>query len=331
MATDYASSERARQARWRETATSLPAEARVAGTFREHPHAWLLPIGLADHNLLPTLREPLRTYIATNDIAWHDGDSPDYGQRAEPGPSPNLMDSQVACLNFWWGLATTSPDALLAVVRTFAPDAVRMVAPVHEGPLVEAEWIGLTNHLGERGGRRRGQYATSADLLVTWEDGAGERHGALIESKYSESYTSRHLRISSRGTDRATIYANAASQPWSPLTDTVPLGDLMYEPFDQHLRQQLLAAAMEATGELGLRTVRLVHAAPRANRSFHDVVTAPALKGFGATVADAWRAMLRRPERYVSVAYEDLFARASAVQGTEDWSAQLAGRYGWAS
>ena len=309
----------------------MPFEARVAGAFRGKRHGWLLPIHLAEHNLLPTIRLSLLAQFEADHIAWHDGDHADYGDRAAPGPSPNLMDSQIACLNFWCGLAAASPAALLEVVRMFAPEAERLVAPVARGPLVQAEWMGLRNYLGERGQRRRGQYATSANLLLAWEESDGVRHGALLESKYSEAYDARSRRFSQRGTDRASIYAGAAMQSWSPLVDGVEVGELMVEPFDQHLRQQLLAAAMEAHGELELTTVRLVHVAPRANRAFHEGVTAPALHGAGKTVAEAWSTVLRRPERYVSVAYEDLFARACDQAGAAAWADALRARYGWAS
>ena len=330
MATEYATAERERQATWRETSCALPPEARISGRFRGRPHRWLLPIDSADHNLLPAIRADLLAHFERHHIAWHDGGQADYGPRARLGPSPNLMDSQVACLNFWSGLATVSPAALLEVVRVFAPDAARLVSPVPDGPLLEPEWIGLSNHLGERGSRRRGQHATSADLLLAWEDPRGAKHGALLESKYSESYAARDGRFSSRGTDRAAIYADVASHSWSPLSDPCGLAELMYEPFDQHLRQQLLASAMEASNELGLSSVCLVHVAPRANRAFHEGVTVPSLRRY-ATVAHAWRSVLRRPERYVSLAYEDVFARAAAVPGTSDWQTRLRDRYGWAS
>lgn len=330
MATEYSTRERKRQSQWRTTSADLPLSAHTPGAWRGRAHGWILPIDLADLTLWAPIRAPLLAHFEANDIAWHGGEDADYGARATPGPSPNLMDSQVACLNFWWGLAQASPAALLAVVRNFAPDAAKMVSPVEGGPLVEPEWIGLDNPLKERGARRRGQYATSADLLIAWEDHAGVRHGALIESKYSESYTSRDDRLSSRGTDRSVIYAEAAAQPWSTVSDRVPASELIYEPFYQHLRQQLLAAGMEDAHELGLQTVALVHVAPRGNRDFHETITAPALRGMGASVATVWRAMLTRPERYTSVAYEDLFATALQVPAASAWADSLRDRYGWA-
>ena len=330
MATEYSTRERKRQSHWRTSSPDLPDNARAAGAWRGRTHGWILPIDAADHTLWAPIRAPLLAHFAANDIAWHGGDDVDYGERATTGPSPNLMDSQVSCLNFWWGLADVSPAALLAVVRNFAPDAAKMVSPVEGGPLMEPEWMGLDNPLKERGARRRGQYATSADLLIAWEDHAGVRHGALIESKYSESYVSRDDRVSSRGTDRSLIYAAAAAQPWSTVSDRVPVSELIYEPFYQHLRQQLLAAAMEDAQELGLQTVALVHVAPRGNRDFHEAITAPALRGMGGSVSTVWRAMLTKPERYTSVAYEDLFTTAVHAPGTEAWAESLRGRYGWA-
>lgn len=300
------------------------------GSFDDRSYPWLLAAEHAAQTLWSPIRAPLLEHFKDRDIAWHDEEEKLYGARPA-GPSPNLMDSQVACLNFWWGLAAVSPDALLAVTRTFAPGAIRMVAPAMNGVLVEPEWMGATNHLGERGKRRRGKYATSADALVAWVDAAGERHGALIESKYTESYAVENARYSRWGTDRLPIYAPAAAAPWSPFTREVALEDLMYEPFDQHLRQQLLAAAMESSNELGLRTVRLVHVAPAANRAFHEGITAPALRGRGRTVAEAWCTVLKDPSRYTSVAYEQLFESAANRLDTAAWVWMCRARYGWAS
>jgi hypothetical protein len=54
--------------------------------------------------------------------------------------------------------------------------------------------------------------------------------------------------------------------PGGPLrTDVIPYADLFVEPFYQLMRQQLLAHAMERSGELGADTVRVLHIAPAAN------------------------------------------------------------------
>ena len=105
----------------------------------------------------------------------------------------------------------------------------------------------------------------------------------------------------------------------------------MFDPFDQHLRQQLLAAAMEREQELGFDTVTCLHVAPRANIEFHGRITAPKLKGRGDKVGAVWQTVLRKPERYQSIAYEDLFNVIRSAKDTEvaDWVAYQQARYTW--
>jgi hypothetical protein len=214
------------------------------------------------------------------------------------------------------------------------PD-VEVVAVLSLGePLVLPQWIGLRNYLGEVSWGRRGAYATSADFLIVYVDRRGERHGVLVESKYTESCEpDKWLRFSNRGTDRAATYRAAFEQPDGPVRGglDVLVEDLLIEPFDQHLRQQLLARAMEREGESGLRTVTCLHVAPRGNDAFRTGVTAPKLAARASSVGEAWGAILREPARYRSVAYEDLFAFVVGLHepALEDWVAYQRARYPW--
>ena len=57
--------------------------------------------------------------------------------------------------------------------------------------------------------------------------------------------------------------------PDGPLhTDVIPYADLFVEPSYQLMRQQLLAHAMERSGELDADTVRVLHVAPATNTNF---------------------------------------------------------------
>lgn len=296
--------------------------------------AYVLPIELAADTLWSPIRKPLLSYFAAEDIAWHEEGATDYGARDLPGPSPNLMDSQIACLNFWWGLAHAGPDSLLSVVQQLVPEAVTVVPPRdHPGAvLLEPEWIGLENYLGERGKkRRRGAYATSADLLVVYEDDPGRRHGILLESKFSETYSGKSLRYSKRGTDRAAVYRPAWSATTCPIRADagVDLGDVMFDPFDQLMRLQLLAAAMETAHELRMESVRVAWVAPSANLELWERITAPALVARGTRVPEVWRGLLRDPDRFLFASYEALFEAASSRPGAAEWVGWQRERYGW--
>lgn len=322
--TNYVREARARQARWRGQ--------RPRGRWRNRDGRWIpvahiLPVDRANENLWFPISETLKAHFRQHHIAWHEGRSNKYGDRPEPGPSPNLMSSQIACLNFWVGLGHSSLDGLLRAVRLFASDAAKVVPPVDKA-LVEPEWIGLENYLGERGSRRRGKYATSADLLIAYEDSHGVRHGLLIESKYGESYDGEHLRYSKRGTDRVRIYQRAWSAQGSPIRPSVALADVMYDPFDQLMRLQLLAAAMARARELGFRSVKVGWVAPCANGRLWSTVSAPALRGF-TNVIDAWKSQLVEADSLTACAYEELFEAGSAGAGSEEWSVYMRQRYGF--
>lgn len=308
--TAFVRRQRARQAAWR---GDRPV-GRWETDGRELPLRWALRADLAAETLYPPVRTELLEVFRDRDIAWHEERTKTYGERPA-GPSPNLMDSQTFCLNFWEGLA--GEGGLLAAVRGLVP-AVTLETPVDR--LLEPEWIGLRNHLGERSRkRRRGQYATSADILFSWRDERG-RHGLLLESKWSELYDGVPMRHTPWGTDRAAIYRPAVER-FEVLT--VPFEPLMVDPFDQLLRLQLLAAAMEADRELGFSSVTVGWVAPYANGELWSELTAEL---DGRSVPDAWCRVLRRPERFVSASYEALFDLAAP--GAPRWAAWMGERYG---
>jgi Restriction Endonuclease associating with ARP len=106
--------------------------------------------------------------------------------------------------------------------------------------------------------------------------------------------------------------------PGGPLrTDVIPYADLFVEPFYQLMRQQLLAHAMERSGELGADTVRVLHIAPAANTKLQLSLTRDSHQAAGATLYAAWRAILRRADRFVTL---DSARLATAVITSEETS-----------
>ncbi|MDP3151465.1 MAG: hypothetical protein Q8N23_02265 [Archangium sp.] len=328
--TPYQIAQRRRHARWKETTVELPIDARRPGRWREARDVpFILPIERADHNLWDRIRPDVLSYFAEFDIEFHDGRSEDYDVRPAPGPSPHLLDSQIYALNFWWPLQENAA-VLAGLLRTVFPSVVRMVPPVAAQRLVEFEWIGAKNHLGEKErDRRRGRFATSADALLAYEDPSGQRHGVLLESKYTEAYPAERWTHRSRwGTDRVAIYRPSFELPDGPFEASVELDQLFVEPFDQHLRQQLLAAAMERSHELEFTTVSCLHVAPRENVDFHRGITSPGLRTRGASVGEVWKSLLKDPTRYASLAYEDAFDFVAASATMPFWAAYQRDRFG---
>ncbi len=329
----YISTQRQRQAAFKQSWNRMPPAAREDGEYSGQSYPFVLPSGLARSNLWDPIRTAALRHFYVQRIAWHDGQN--RGPLEQREPSPHLLDSQVCVVNFWWGLSL-SPDSLATALRSVFADVDHVVLSSESGPLAEVEWVGLESYLGERGWPSRGEYATSADLLLAYEDASGGRHGVLVESKYTESYPpGKWLDRGNKGRARIATYSPLFYGPGSPIQPGLDLDlkDLLIEPFYQHLRQQLLASGMEQAGELGFETVTCLHVSPRANQAFHAGMTAPKMKKFGDTVGEAWPKILSQPDRYRSVAYEDLFAAVTAEGDPQmvGWEQYQRVRYGWDS
>ena len=72
----------------------------------------------------------------------------------------------------------------------------------------------------------------------------------------------------------------------------IKLNDLLYEPFYQMMRLQLLSAAMgkpapgETSGEMGADIVSILHVSPSVNQGFRNTVTSPILRSLGNDIYD---------------------------------------------
>lgn len=328
----YVHTQRLRQSAFKQSWKRFSRAARVDGEYRKKPYPFVLPAGFARDNLWDPIRDAALRHFYVQRIAWHDGQNRGPLERREP--SPHLLDSQICAVNFWWGLSL-SPDSLAVALRSVFDDVERVVLPSESGPIAEVEWVGLERYLGERGWPGRGEFATSADLLLAYEDSSGNRHGVLVESKYTETYSPENwLNTGKKGHTRRSTYQPLFAAKDSPIRQDrdVELDDLLIEPFYQHLRQQLLAGEMERARELDFATVTCLHVSPQANRTFHKGITAPKLRKLGDTVGEAWKAILVNPDRYRSIAYEDLFSAVASTRNPElvGWEQYQRSRYGWA-
>ena len=262
-------------------------------------------------------------FFADHNIGWHQGQG---GK-----PSSHLCSSQVACVNFLFPF-TNHPHELANLLSPVFPQ-IDHVVPVEDGLFVSFEWIGAENYLGERapkdGRRTRGANFTSADAIVMFEDRDTKRQAVLIEWKYTESYGGNYLGIAKSGTDRRKIYQHLFDDLDCIVDmDLLPgIDTLFYEPFYQFMRQQFLAAKMEAAREMGADVVSLLHISPDANEDFKRN-TSPALSGLGATPTEIWKKLVKTDRRFISIHTEDLF-RWFETEEMEGWKAYMQNRYTW--
>lgn len=242
------------------------------------PFDYCLPPEHATLNLLPAARQAGLDAFAELGIPWHHG--------VGSGPGNHLLASQVQCVNALAPLLH-DPDRVKAAFSAALP--IERVLPVEHGWYVTFEWIGERDHLGESHGRARtrGARATSADALLRYRSLDGRTEVALIEWKLVEDYRGKTLSGGAAG--RATRMRNHRAA-WEadacPLRhDAIGYDDLFVDPLYQLFRLQLLAAAMEQTGELDADVVRVVLVLPAANDAL-------------APHAQRWATLLHIPDRF---------------------------------
>jgi hypothetical protein len=257
-----------------------------------------LPYELAAENIHEKFRESVLSYFSTHRIKWWLSKAESHYRRslAEPDerPTGDLNSSQLACINHL-DPARRDRGLALALAKRVEP-AIVDVLPVEDDGYVAYEWIGERNYLGERGSRVRGAHVTSLDALMV-----GRRKNGIcllvFEWKYLECYDSRSVATSPHGTDRVKTYAPLLGAPGSPILVGIPKW-LFYEPYCQLMRQTLLAWQMTVMRELGGCDWIHINVIPEKNLALRnrDLGSSPQLKG--ATMCEAWRSVLREPERF---------------------------------
>jgi hypothetical protein len=316
----------------------------VAGVYKGKEREFAIDRQRASENLWVGIRKETIAYFHERGIAWHDGlEEPEgEGSAGQQVPSNHLCCSQTCCLNFWFPFVT-SPRSLEGLLRRLGYD-VEGVLPMSEDkllgsgewPLVSFEWIGRRNYLREGPGgkpvvdseRTRGANATSADFAFRFRQRDGKVRVVLGEWKYTEKYGDRSIRFSGHGTDRLAVYRSALEAPDSPIRlGDLPPDCLFFDPFDQLMRLQLLAAAMEREKEMDADIVSVLHVAPGANRELMSGITSPLLRNRGADIHAVW-ASLVDASRFKGVLFERLLNAASESAPNPHWLDYMNLRYG---
>ena len=290
---DFTKNEKLRAIAWKSNTTALPDAAKVPapyvgkdGTAGPTAYDFCLPAELADHNLLPKVREPALALFAELEIPWHAG--------TPAGPSNHLLSSQVQCVNALMPMVT-DPSR---IQRAFGAHEVLEIEP---GRFLTFEYIGPRDYFGEapHGTRTRGAHCTSVDAAFLHRLPDGTTELVLVEWKYTESYRPR-TPDPAKDAVRAQRYAASVADPDGPvLSDVLPFDLLLDEPLYQLVRQQLLAHALELDGVAD--RVRVVHVLPKDNAAYQESLQRPEQRALGATVSEVWQKLLRRPDRFTSM------------------------------
>lgn len=312
----FSSTEHAAQTRYYED--------RFSGLMRHRERPFQLSGDHRLHGLQPSIRSVTQEIFKALKIQFH--------TYVGHGRS-----SQACCLNFlmpfadkpaelsqWTGhVLEIAPPTMLEVENAVA-GAHRYVAFEYTGP------DGF-DYLGECDGRvpGRGANATAADAAVAFRDANGRRSLLLIEWKYTEQYRSHRLSEDKKG-KRKSRYADKLFHPAGPLRDDLGLAlpDILFEPFYQLARQQMLAWQIERRSER-YDSVRVLHLSPSGNRALHQVTST----AFGrlcdgqSDAFAAFRISLTKPEDFIERSIEEAFAPLAERPDMHESWAYLSERY----
>jgi hypothetical protein len=312
------------------------------GEYKGKTYDFCLQDDRSSENLHASIRDEAIAYFAARGIPWHDGKR---ANKPKDRPSNHLCCSQSACVNFWFPFVR-EPKALGGVLRALGYDVAEVlpfdldgVLPNGGVPYVAFEWIGEKNYLRELTHgkvapdqpRQRGAGFTSLDFAIRFRYGNKRIHIVAGEWKYTEMYPEgQDKRVSKSNTDRLEqVYRQSLSRPGCQirLGKSVSPEALFFDPFDQLMRQQLLATAMEKNHEMSADIVSLLHVAPKANTELMNRITSPALAGLGGDIHSIWEGLVEK-DRFRGVYVEDLLKVVAAQLPGGTWAKDMQLRYG---
>ncbi len=308
-------------------------DAAVSGTYRNKVYDFCLADDYSAENIYKGFRDGAIAYFRDRNIVWHDG------KEGRTLPSNHLCCSQSACVNVLYHFMD-NPYELKGVLEKLGFNVAEVLPILDDGysskGYIGFEWIGYRNYLKEleRGKsapderRSRGRNFTSADFIVRFRQADGAVRIVIGEWKYTEFYTNgKSIQFSSRGTDRLKIYRHALDSDRLQIrTDLVDPHALMYDPFDQLMRLQLLAGEMERHREMEADIVSVLHIMPKSNKELDRRITSPALREFGSTIHEVWDA-LTVDDRFRGVYVEDLIEIIDKVSSDRRWADYIRLRY----
>ena len=324
--------------------TLFSKEACNDGFYKNKSRSFCLDEDYSTENLHASISENAIEYFFCRQIIWHDGLTK---IRPQDVPSNHLCCSQSFCVNSLFPFID-KPVLLKSVLQSLGYSVSEILPfildkPLHNGshPYLAFEWIGQKNYLGELklgkvaadDDRDRGQGFTSADFAVRFRREDGHVQIILGEWKYTEYYNNSSIQISASGTDRlARIYGKELTKTRCPikLPANIRPEVLFFNPFDQMMRLQLMAAAMERGHEMEADFVTAIHIAPKENKELMNRITSNELSCLGNNIHAIWSNLVGR-DKFKAIYSEDIIPVILNGCMNESWNNYMRLRYSWPS
>lgn len=294
----YREKEREKVIRIRDSVFNDPG----GGIYNKSPRPFVLLN--AKKNLYHKIRKDAIGYFSKNGIVWWHDESK---KTITPTPPGHLLSSQISCLNHLFFLREDK-QASLKLLQNIDKNFVDVCADFEKG-YIGFEVVSKNSYLNEvaPGTRQtRGANCTSIDAMMTGMTGDGKKIQIVIEWKYTEYYNNTCQADGPSGKTRKDRYNHLILAKDSPINCPVSLDNLYYDPFYQIMRQTLLAWQMVKHKKDELQADDWIHldVIPETNLDLRYKVHAPDLIQSG--VEDAWRAVLKYPDKYQVITPQQL-------------------------
>lgn len=270
-------------------------------------------------NLWHKIRHESIEFFKKYGIEWHKGNN----EQNATNPEGHLLSSNIACINHLFYLRQRQD--LVTLVLKNIDNRIENAEEIDEG-YVTFEIIGKDNYLGEKS-HKRGALSTSIDAAMLGRKKDGKNILVLIEWKYTESYSSTNLHKPAHDT----IYKPLLEEKNCPLQiqdiSNNNFDVLYYEPFYQLMRQTLLGWKMVENNDYNCDEFVHVHVIPDENIELLNNVTSPYLKKYGNTICEAWKGVLKNPDKYIIISPEHLLEPIKHLPEVNNLFGYLSKRY----
>lgn len=306
----------------------------VLTRYPTHSYPHILPVGEIEKAFHEPIAQLVLSYFEVEDIAIH-------------AEILNMRSSQAACMNLLFPLRLNL-EMSVTVLAPILPSVVRVTE-------IEFEYTGpesATVWMGDPPGGRRGEYKTSIDAAIWWEDSELRKRLTFVEFKYTEQALGGCGGYKSKGNrnrqacrslsvltedPRRKCYLSSNHSPntsrnyWDHLEEAGinlnrlndAIGCPFIGPFDQLMRQYLLAA-YHRHAEFGLDEVDVVVLGFEGNNSLSALPRK--LSAFGSDITAAWNSALGEVPPLRMIHTHQL--ADNIPRNNQDWNNYLNLRYG---
>lgn len=282
-------------------------------------------------NIEASIRADVIDFLSRNDQHYPEGK-----YKRKLVVDNNLCRSEIACLNFWFAF-NNHPEKLKQLLISIGYDVKEVISlniygrsiTKHKPVYIGFEWGGEKDYLRSNPiyyNDKPQPHCAYADFYFRFKRNDGKIQTVIGEWKYVESSGFFGRNMNPEIKKKIENYLRFFSI--LNLPKNIDPYELVFEPFRQITKLQILASEMEKAKEQKSDVVSLLMVTPRANQSINEDIISKELQSLGSSVFEIW-GKIAPADRFKGCHLEDLFNLAVKNESYpgKDWLDYLIRRY----